>query len=280
MRLVQRLALQYIRTKFKLLSSISKRKAAEQAFQLFCSPQSRTKSKLSPFFEGSEKIQFEFHGETVRGYRWNHPSKKKALILHGFESSVVNFEQYIEGLIKKGYEVCAFDGPAHGYSSGKTLTLIMYKDLVHYLYKNYGPFNAFIAHSFGGLTLSLVLEEIPHDSSMKVVMIAPATETKTALDNFFKFLQLDPMMRPEFESIIKEMGGKHYDWFSITRAASNINAQVLFLQDKDDLQTPYSDVLPLMKKNLPNFRFVISEGLGHSKIYREKKTLNTVMEFL
>ena len=280
MRLVQRLSLQYIRTKFKLLSSISKRKAAEQAFKLFCSPQSRTKSKLSPFFENAEKIEFSFQEEKVRGWRWNHPSQKKALILHGFESSVVNFEKYIEGLIQKGYEVCAVDGPAHGYSTGKTLTLIQYKELVHYLYKNYGPFDSFIAHSFGGLTLSLVLEEIPHDSSKKVVMIAPASETKTALDNFFKFLQLDPSLRPEFETIIKEMGGQSHEWFSISRAAPQIKAQVLFLQDKNDLQTPYSDVVPIMKKNLPNFKFVISEGLGHSKIYREQKTVDTVMEFL
>ena len=86
-------------------------------------------------------------GEKVRGWRWNHPAKKKALILHGFESSVVNFEKYIEGLIKKGYEVCAVDGPAHGYSTGKTLTLIQYKDLVHYMLRNYGPFDSFIAHS-------------------------------------------------------------------------------------------------------------------------------------
>ena len=111
-------------------------------------------------------------------------------------------------------------------------------------------------------------------------MIAPASETKTALDNFFKFLQLDPSLRPEFESIIKEMGGQSHEWFSIARAANQIKAQVLFLQDKNDLQTPYSDVETIMKKNLPNFRFVISEGLGHSKIYREPQTVNTVMEFL
>ena len=38
MKLAQRLAIGYIRTKFKLLSSISKKKAAAQAFELFCTP--------------------------------------------------------------------------------------------------------------------------------------------------------------------------------------------------------------------------------------------------
>src|SRR5215212_3334110 len=104
MRLFQRLALKYVRTKFRLLSSISKRKAAEKAFELFCTPQHRTKKKLSPLFEKAEKLEFPFEGATVRGYRWNHSSPKKALILHGFESSVVNFEKYIDALTRKGYE--------------------------------------------------------------------------------------------------------------------------------------------------------------------------------
>src|SRR5690242_2566013 len=105
MGLSKRLVLKYARTKFKLLSSISKRKAAEKAFQLFCTPQLRTDKDLSPVFEASEKMIFLFEGNTVSGYRWNHPSQKKALILHGFESSVINFEKYIEPLIQKGYEV-------------------------------------------------------------------------------------------------------------------------------------------------------------------------------
>ncbi|MFL5808203.1 MAG: alpha/beta hydrolase [Flavisolibacter sp.] len=280
MQLVQRMVLKYIRTKFKLLSSISKRKAAEKAFALFCTPQHRTKKNLPPLFEKAEKIEFPFEGSVVRGYRWNHPSPKKLLILHGFESTVVNFEEYIAALIKKGYEVAAFDAPAHGYSTGKKITVVVYKKLLHYVYGNYGPFQNFIAHSFGGLILSLALEEIPHDASYKVVLIAPAAETETAIDNFFRVLRLDVDIRPEFENIILEIGGKPARWYSISRVAPEIKAQVLFLQDKDDEMTPISDVEPIMKKNYPNFHFVISEGLGHRRIYRDVNSFNTIMEFL
>jgi pimeloyl-ACP methyl ester carboxylesterase len=280
MRLVQRMVLKYVRTKFRLLSSISKRKAAEKAFLLFCTPQHRSKKKLPQLFEKAEKIEFPFEGSIVRGYRWNHPSPKKLLILHGFESTVVNFEKYIAALVAKGYEVAAFDAPAHGHSTGKRITVVVYKKLLHYVYENYGPFQNFIAHSFGGLILSLALEEIRHDRSYKLVLIAPAAETKTAIDNFFRFLQLDDDIRPEFENIILEIGGKPANWYSISRAASNIKAEVLFLQDKDDHMTPLSDVEPIMKKNYPNFQFVISEGLGHRRIYRDTGSFNKVMEFL
>lgn len=280
MDLPKRLFLKYVRTKFKLLSSISKRKAAEKAFELFCTPQSRTKKGLPPVFKKSEKIEFSFQGDIVRGYRWNSGAGKKALILHGFESSVVNFDKYVNGLIKKGYEVLAFDAPAHGESTGKTINAVVYKELVLHIWNHYGPVDSFVTHSFGGLVLCLALEEIPHSPSTKIVLIAPAAETTTAIDNFFKLLKLDSGVRKEFDAIIKEEGGEWPQWFSVSRVASKLKGQVLFLQDKEDYMTPLSDVKPIMDKNYPNFQFVISEGLGHRRIYRDEQSLQRVMEFL
>jgi esterase/lipase len=280
MALSKQLALKYVRTKFKFLSILSRRKAAEKAFELFCTPQFRTTKALPSVFEKSERIEFLFEENIVRGYRWNHPSQKKALILHGFESSVVNFENYIEPLIKKGYEVLAFDAPAHGRSTGKTITVITYKNLVHHIWNHYGPIDSFITHSFGGLTLCLALEEIPHSASTKIVLVAPAAETKTAIDNFFKLLKLNNGVRKEFDRLIEEQGGKPPEWYSVSRTAAKLKGQVLFLQDKDDYMTPLSDVKSIMDKNYPNFHFVISEGLGHRRIYRDEQSIEKIMEFL
>lgn len=280
MALKKQLALKYVRTKFKLLSSVSKRKAAEKAFELFCTPQVRIKKGLPPIFQKSERIEFSFKENLVRGYRWAHPSQKKALILHGFESSVVNFENYVEPLIEKGYEVLAFDAPAHGRSTGKTINAVLYKDLVQYIWKNFGPIDSFITHSFGGLALCLALEEIPHSSFTKIVLIAPAAETETAIDNFFRQLELGKEVRREFDGLITEIGGEPPGWYSVSRAAAAIKGQVLFLQDKDDPLTPLSDVRPIMDKNYPNFHFVISEGLGHRRIYRDEQSFKKIMGFL
>lgn len=280
MGLSKQVLLKYVRTKFRLLAALSKRKAAEKAFQLFCTPQLRVKKKLPPVFEKGEKIEFAFEKNMVRGYRWNHPSEKKVLILHGFESGIVNFDRYINPLIKKGYEVLAFDAPAHGNSTGKTITVVIYKDLIRHICSNYGPVDSFITHSFGGLALSLALEEIPHDHSTKIVFVAPAAETKTAIDNFFSLLRLDHEVRKEFNAIIKEQGGQWPEWYSVSRVALEIKGQVLFLQDKDDHMTPLSDVKPIMDKNYPNFQFVISEGLGHRKIYRDDRSFKRIMDFL
>mgnify|MGYP003575114805 CR=1 FL=1 len=279
MRLSQRLVLKYIRTKFSILSSISKKKAAQKAFQLFCTPQYRNKKKLPRIFEQAEKLRFKFKEFTIQGYRWNPEAEKKVMILHGFESSVINFDRYVRPLIKKGYCVMAFDAPAHGRSTGKMINVLLYVEFINYINEKFGPFKNFMAHSLGGLAISLTIESWKHDKSYKLVLIAPATETTSAADSFFKFLRLDNDVRKEFDKLIEKQGKQPTTWFSVNRAAANIKAQVLWCHDKDDNMTPLADVEPLIKKGYPNFEFYITEGLGHRRIYRDNKVSRKIIDF-
>jgi pimeloyl-ACP methyl ester carboxylesterase len=280
MKLFQRLALKYYRTKFKVLSTISKKKAAEKAFELFCTPQLRNKKPLPKIFEQAEKLYFKIDGLTVRGWRWNPSGGRKALIIHGFESSVVNFERYIKSLIAKGYEVLAFDAPAHGRSGGKQINAPLYKRTILEIYRRFGPVQSFMAHSFGGMAVCLALEEIDHTIDHRLVLIAPATETTTAIDSFFKFLQLDPGLRPEFEKMVIKKGGAGPSWYSIRRAMKNIRAKVLWIHDEEDEITPVSDALKIRSENHTNIEFVITKGLGHRRIYRDNKVAQLIIHFL
>ncbi len=280
MKLSQRLALRYIRTKFKVLSSVSKKRAATKAFELFCTPQSRHKKKLPKIFESAEQLHFETEGNTVRGWRFNHPTERKLLILHGYESSGINFDRYIKPLIKKGYEILVFDAPAHGRSGGTTINAPLYKRMIREINRLYGPVQSYIAHSFGGLAVCLALEEMSHTSDQKLVLIAPATETTTAIDSFFRFLQLDSSIRPEFEKIIVKTGGVSSDWYSIKRAMKQIRANVLWFQDEEDEITPLRDVLAVKEENYPNVAYVITKGLGHRRIYRDNNVSKSIVDFL
>jgi len=280
MKILQKLALRYIRTKFRLLATISKKRAAEKAFNLFCTPQFRNKKALPRIFETAEKIRFRFQSFNITGYRWNKGGQRRVLILHGFESSVINFDAYIKPLVQKGYEVLAFDAPAHGRSSGRRINAVVYSNFIIHIYKNYGPVQSFMAHSLGGLALCLALEKLTHDKNTRMVLIAPATETSTAIKNFFFFLQLDAAIEPEFEKIIIETGGKPSSWYSVRRAIKNIKANVLWFHDEDDAQTPLIDALGVKADNHPNIEFVFTKGLGHRRIYRDNQVRKRIIEFL
>jgi len=280
MKLTQRLALSYIRTKFRVLSSVSTKKAAAKALDFFLTPQQRVKKRSPKIFGQAEKLQFDLENISIRGYRWNHHAGKKVLIIHGFESSILNFDHYVHPLINKGYEVLAFDAPGHGISGGKTITAPLFAEMITAIHENYGPVHSFIAHSFGGLALSLALENIKHDETWKVVLIAPATETKTAIDQFFHLVQLNGKVRKEFDKLITELGGHSAEWYSIHRAIKNTRARVLWLHDEDDEQTLLSDALKVKEENLPNVKFIITKGLGHRRIYRDHTIIEEILKFL
>ena len=285
MKLTQRLAIGYIQTKFKLLRLISKRMTAEQAFKLFSTPWHRSKTKAR--LQHAEPLNFILDEIIIKGYRWNHPPAgpcgqvKKALILHGFGSAAHKFAEYVKPLTEKGYEVLAFDAPAHGSSSGKTTNAVEYSRMIKKVTEVFGPVNSFIAHSFGGIALSLALEEMEHDAGTKIVFIAPATETTSAVDSAFKMLKLnDKKIRSEFDNIIFEISGKKTEWFSIRRAMHNIKASVLWIHDEEDEVTPWADAEKVKEDNHPHINFVLTKGLGHQKIYRDNAIKNKAIEFM
>jgi len=280
MKLAQKIAVSYFRTKFKLLTVVSSTKAAEKAFDLFRTPQRRNKKPAPKIFEQAEKLSFKLDGITIHGWRWNHTAERKVLIIHGFESSATSFDRYVKPLVKKGYEVLAFDAPAHGKSGSKQITAPLYARTITEINQRYGPIQSFMAHSFGGLAVSLALEEIHHTNDTRLVLIAPATETTTAINTFFHFLKLDDALRPEFEKIIIKAGGHPSSWYSIRRAMKHIRAQVLWLHDEDDEITPLTDACKVKEENYPNIQFVITKGLGHRRIYRDNKVSKAIVDFL
>lgn len=280
MKLAQKLVINYYRAKLNILAVISKRWAAHSALDLFCTPLQKPRKKIPPIFDKAEHLNFHLEGRQIRGYRWNHPAHKKVLVVHGFESSSRNFDRYISSLIKKGYEVLAFDAPAHGNSDGKRINLPLYVQTVREIYQKYGPIESFLAHSYGGLIVAHFLESVLHDDSVKAVLIAPATETVSTIESFFRFLHIDERIRKPFDKLIYNKSGYWPDYYSIRRAMHNIKAQILWFHDIEDDMTPVDDALKVEGDKHPNIRFRITKGLGHRKIYRDNKVVKEVVDFL
>ena len=281
MKIRQKIAIGFFRTKINILKICSMRKAAEETLRLFLTPMMKTTVKEKEVFSNAEPLQFIFENKLIKGFRCNHPKEKKILILHGFSSSCHNFDKYVTPLVNKNYEVLAFDAPAHGASEGRTTNAVEYSEMIKKISETYGPVSGYISHSFGGIAVCLAMENIPHDSNTKLVLIAPATETNTAVDGAFSMLGLrNERLRKKVDNLIFERSGKETVWFSIRRAMNNIRASVLWFHDEDDDITPLSDALKVKSDNHSNIKFVITKGLGHRKIYRDEMVINETIKFL
>jgi pimeloyl-ACP methyl ester carboxylesterase len=278
----QKLAINYYRAKLNLINVVSPSLAAYEAFDLFTKPYGRPRKKRkSGWMAKAESLLLESRGLKLNGYKWraHADNDKKLLIIHGFAGSVASFERYFSGLLHFGYDVYAYEAPGHGSSEGNRLNAVMYSEIIQEIIQAHGPFNAYLAHSLGGLALMLALHENPPANKPLVSLIAPATESTTAADKFFEFLQLPSDLRESFEQLVKKRSGKPLEWFSIRRVLPEVNARILWLHDASDTTTPIGDVFPLLNAHLEHVHFHFTEGLGHSGIYKDNKVKRKILDF-
>jgi hypothetical protein len=52
------------------------------------------------------------------------------------------------------------------------------------------------------------------------------------------------------------------------------------VHDTQDTICPFEDVKPVIDQNLPHIRFLITEHLGHSKVYKDNKVCKEIVGFL
>ncbi len=281
MKLAQRIAIGYYKTKIRAIAVINTRKAAEAAFKLFCTPYSgKPKRKAPAIFHKAEKLALSIGELTIRGWKWKpeHPNGQKILIVHGFDSCSYKFDKYIQPLKLAGFEVIAYDAPAHGISDGKTINALVYRDTLLAIDKAHENMDIIMAHSLGGLAASLAAEQLTH--LKKIVLIAPATETKRAIDNFFIFLPVGDTIKQEMIDHIVELRNLPITYYSVSRAIQNIHQPILWLHDEEDWICPFEDVEQVMQQKPSHIQFYITKGLGHSKIYRDKLVHKAILDFI
>ncbi len=283
MKLAQRVMIGYYKTKLKTIGLVSPRKAAEIAYRIFCTPfKGKPGKKIPPVFHKAEKLSFVMNNLVIRGFRWKpeHPNNKKVLILHGFSSYAYKFEKYVLALRKEGFEVLAFDAPAHGNSDGRLINAYIYKQAILEIENLYGPLYALIGHSLGGLAASLAFESLADNRNRKLVLIAPATETESAITHFFRLIPADERVILAFRQLISELTEHPISYYSVSRVVKNLSAPVFWIHDKQDTICPFEDVKPLLSLTLPHVCFLITEQLGHSRIYKDSKVCHEIVAFL
>ncbi|MCF3107918.1 alpha/beta hydrolase [Niabella sp. CC-SYL272] len=269
------------KTRIRLLALVSKKRAGNNAFRLFCTPLGKAGYALSPLLQSAEQLSLFYRQQHLKGYRWNKGGTRKLLIAHGFRSHVQRFEHLVPLLIEKGYEITAFDAPAHGRSGGKQINAVDYMQLVTGLTEQYGPFDSYIGHSFGGLAVALAVSEQPRNASVKMVLFAPAADTTGLAATFLQQMAItDPEIRQHFFNNVSRLSGKDLSWFTIKRCLPQLNSTVLWIHDKDDRITPVAEAYEIQELAPPQIRFIFTEGLGHSKIYRDPVVLEKVAGFL
>ncbi len=278
---IQKLAQSYYIRRIRTLGLLSKKRAANLAFKVFCTPFNKTVYKPTPFIRKANELTLNLDGLVLKGYQWNKGAGRRILIVHGFRSASVNFVHVVKALISRNCEVIAFDAPGHGRSKGNTITVIQYRDMIRMILEKFGPVDGILGHSLGCMATAFAIAEWPKNRKISLVFLAAAADLSELTSMFFGQMKIsDKQVRNYFMEKIVHLTKNPIEWFTIKRCLPFIKGQVLWMHDLNDRVTPVKDAMEAKELGLPNLSVSFTTGLGHRDIYRDERVVAQAVDFL
>ncbi|MBD64949.1 MAG: hypothetical protein CME62_07060 [Halobacteriovoraceae bacterium] len=211
----------------------------------------------------------------VKSYSWG--EGPVVILMHGWAGRGLQLYSFIEPLVARGYKVVTFDAPAHGDSTGITTNFFEFylslKSVINY----HQNVESIIAHSMGcaaALANADFFSFIP-----KLALIAPQYDINLELNSWSEKTLLSKKNFNKTHRFLEDKYGLDLENLNPKKMASDLDAEVLLVHDRDDLPCPHSNSVQLAKK-LKQGQLHLTEGLGHYRIVRSPKVIAKVIDFI
>lgn len=226
----------------------------------------------------STKFSLNISGRRIQFYQWG-SSEKTILVVHGWAGRATQFRRFVKPLMKAGYQIIGFDGPAHGKSEGRSTNLQEFATVIDHLVNHAGNVEAIITHSFGGVT---ALFAVVNGVRVKtVVNIASPTISDEIINTYLKAIGGSKKTGNAFKKYVLEKTGKPFSEFSalefIKRAPTDLN--LLLVHDEDDKDVSLAHPNELMKV-FPLTQLIQTKGLGHTRILKDNHVIQDIVTFI
>lgn len=204
-------------------------------------------------------------------------SQKKVLLVHGWCGRSTQLFMVADKLLEKGYMVVSFDAPAHGNSEGKTTLMPEFVESIHAIEKKHGPFDAAVGHSLGGMSLYSAYAN--GFKTNKIISIGSGDTISEVLLNFTNNLTLKPKIAKRMKKYYDKALQRDIDLNASSETAKQVDIPALVVHDSLDGDVSVSCAYNI-RQNLQQGSILITKGLGHTKILRDKETMSKVVEFI
>ncbi|SDL59567.1 Pimeloyl-ACP methyl ester carboxylesterase [Salinimicrobium catena] len=277
---VQRLLVpSYILAISKLLTIVSPFLASRFAAKLFLTPfRYKLPEREREMDENSRqtKLTVPSINREVVVYEYG-DSSRKILLAHGWSGRGTQLSVMAKTLLQQGYSVVSFDAPAHGKAPGKWSMMPFFIETIHYLEQEYGPFEAAIGHSLGGMScLKAVKDGLDIE---KLVIIGTANSVTHITREFAHNMKMNEKVAKKMKKYFDRKFGEDMDNYSGAVSAKNVHIPTLVIHDEHDVDVHISSAHEITE-NLENGELYITEELGHRRILGDQKVINKIIEFL
>lgn len=263
-------------TYFNSLALVNKERASAKAFRLFCTPR---KGKVLPpqrsFLENAKDDILEVADIAVQTYCWQGDGPT-VLLMHGWESNTFRWRNFIPKLQEEGYNIIAFDAPAHGNTSGTMFNVPLYAQCAQKVIATYEP-TYIVAHSIGGMTMLYNQYRYPNAKVQKLVSLGAPSELSDFMRQYKHTLGLNGRLMDGLEDYFVENFNFGFADFSSPKFAREISKKGLLIHDELDAIAPIwsSEQVHAQWKDSV---FIRTRGLGHS--LHQDKVRNQIVAFL
>jgi len=263
----------------KVIASISPKLSVLFSAKLFTTPikHKTPKRELEMESKSIQKlIEIPSINKKVMVYEYG-KSDQKILLSHGWSGRGTHLFKIAEELLKAGFSTLSFDAPAHGKSPGRTTIMSEFVETILEMEKQFGPFEAAVGHSLGGMSLLNATQKGLAIHSL--VIIGSGNIVQDILDDFVKKLELNPNTSTKLRLYFEKKYKVEMDDYSAYRAAMEVSIPVLVIHDKNDFEVPV-EAANHIHKHLKNGKLFVTEGLGHRKILGNAEVIEKVIEFV
>ena len=263
----------------KFLSSIFPNQFTQLAYRNLTHPQVKKlrERELKTLNKASQE-DIAFEGFTIRTYHWPNPGKS-ILLIHGWEGQAGNFSDIIEHLITAGYNVYAFDGPSHGFSSKGTTSMFEFIELVSYFIQKL-ELNYLISHSFGGVATTYALSQLAEHSIEKYILLTTPDRFSERIDAVADQVGIAHKVKLKLIKLLEDKHNIDVQTLNVSDFVKDIQGvDSLIIHGKDDRVIPIQQS-QRVHKNWPGSSFLEVEDTGHFRILRSDPVFDRVLDFL
>lgn len=277
---------------FQKLQMISPKLAARAALFLFTHPMPtaiRSPAERRLAARAQEKLR-EARREDIRSgpyriatYRFARTAADRrgtALLVHGWTSAAAYMTAPVDNLCAMGFDVVAFDMPAHGKSSGRKAEMIDCALALAVVATRHGPIDQIIAHSFGGpmTTLALACRLSPAlTGDTRLLFIASPNRLADVTEQFSRALGLGEEARRMFESALVAPLGVDVDALDGNLLLADCENPLTIIHSRDDSEVAYEAAEKFARLG-DRVQLRPLEGLGHRRILHAQPSISAIMD--
>lgn len=228
------------------------------------------------FRQSSESFTLQHNGNQLAVNRWG--EGPVILLVHGWNGRGAQLGAFVSSLVEQGFQVVAFDTPAHGRSSGTSTNIFEIADAVTHVANHVGELHGVIAHSFGVPSAILAATKGLHIPCM--VGISTPANYDELIRPFTRALHIPGKIEARFRKQLEQhLGSDIWHRFSPENMVRDMTGPALVIHDKDDHDIDWHSGKTVADA-WPNARFVTTQGLGHRRILRNPQVIEMVTHFM